>query len=357
MRIIHLVPAMEEGGVESAVCSLNRAVAGSGHESFVVSIGGRLVETVERDGGHHVVLDLKSKNPITYFTRALRLRRTLAELSAGATCTVVCAHSRVPAWLFAWANRTLRLPWLSYAHGANRVSRYSGIMTRGDLVVAPSRFLAGFLIENYGDAYGGLPLESRIRVIGPCVDTDRFDPDSLDGAFVAEKRREWGVGPGTFVTMSVGRITPVKGFDAVIRDFAERSASTGAQRRKLVIVGGAAKGKERHLEELKALAAKLCQPDSVVFAGGQSRMPECLSLADEVVSGNTKKPESFGLSVAEALAMNKPVRLLRRFGGAAEILDDVAAAGMPTTRDAVKALYGPGAVLAKTLAAYTEAAK
>ena len=36
--------------------------------------------------------------------------------------------------------------------------------------------------------------------------------------------------------------------------------------------------------------------------GGQTKIPECLSLADLVVSGNVSKPESFGLSVAEALA-------------------------------------------------------
>ena len=72
------------------------------------------------------------------------------------------------------------------------------------------------------------------------------------------------------------------------------------------------------------------------------------------------KPESFGLSVAEALAMNRPVRLLRRFGGAAEILDEVGrlcgeatdGCGASSTREAVRTMCSPQAMAKATLAAY-----
>ena len=93
----------------------------------------------------------------------------------------------------------------------------------------------------------------------------------------------------------------------------------------------------------------------MVFAGAQEKVPECLSIADEVVSANTVKPESFGLSVAEALAMNRPVRLLRHFGGAAEIVDAVAAAGAPSPREAVRSLYSFEAFSARALELFREA--
>ena len=380
MTVVHLVPAMEQGGVESVVRDLNRVVVGAGWRSVVISKGGRLVDQIEADGGRHVAMDIKSKNPLTYFTRALRLRRALAELSASDAKILVCAHSRVPAWLFVWANRALGLPWITYAHGANSVSRYSAVMTRGNLVVAPSHFLAGFLLKNYDHSptpplphptteppnhlttqppnhqttkppNHQTPLASRIRVISPCVDLGRFDPDRVDRAFVDEKRREWGVGPGEFVTMSIGRITPVKGFANVIRDL----AATGNPNGKLIIVGGADSRHAGHLAELKELAKSLGVEGRVVFAGAQSKMPECLSIADEVVSGNTEKPESFGLSVVEALAMGKPVRLLREFGGAAEILSSVGKSSDPAAmREVVRNLYGFDAMAEKTLKVYSE---
>lgn len=333
MRVVHLLPAMEEGGVERVVLNLSRALVAAGDESIVISRGGKLVSVLENEGAKHLALELKSKNPLTYFLRAWQLRRALKSLRPD----LVCAHSRVPAWLFVWANRTLHLPWISYAHGANSVSRYSEVMTKGDKVVAPSKFLADYLLKNYGAA-----LADRLKIIPNCVDLKKFDPAALDETFIAEKRREWGVSSGERVVMSIGRITKLKGFDVVIRDFAKNPSG------KLIIVGGADKDKVELLSSLKALAEELGVADRVVFAGAQTKIPECLSLASEVVSGNVTKPESFGLSVIEAYAMNRPVRCLRRFGGTAEVMDAVAALNRPTLREAVSELYGFEGFAAKT---------
>ncbi len=344
---------MEEGGVERVVLSLNRALVAAGHRSVVISRGGRLEASLRADGGDTRAIDLKSKNPLTFFARAHQLRRALRAIKSEAKGepVVVFAHSRVPAWLFLFANRTLQLPFATYAHGANSVSRYSRVMTRGDAVVVPSKFLADFLLKNYPDAPDCPPamrLAARLRIISPTVDLTRFDPKNVDLKVVRTLRLAWGALDGVFVTMSIGRITPLKGFDAVIRDFAARRKEHLFS--CLVIVGGVDRGKEALLDDLKSLAVHLGVADHVIFAGSQTMIPECLSIANEVVSGNTTKPESFGLSVLEAAAMNKPVRVLRSFGGVAEVLAALEAAGTATPREAVARLYGVEAMTKKTLA-------
>ena len=340
MKIVHLLPALEQGGVESVVCDLVRALP---CESVVVSKGGRLVKRVEAAGGRHVELDLKSKNPLTYFTRAWRIRKVLRAEKPD----LVCVHSRVPAWLFVWANRPLGLKWISYAHGANSVSRYSEVMTKGDLVVVPSKFLADYLKANYGIT------DEKIRIVPNPVDTERFDPAKLDQTFIAEKRREWGIREGDRVSMAVGRITPVKGLEGLIRE----SQVSGL---KLIIVGGADKHHQKYLESLKKLAFAVHlhpSPSPVVFAGPQEKIPECIAIADEIVSGNVTKPETFGLSVVEAYAMNRPVRVARRFGGVAEVMEAVEQAGCSTLREAVLKLYGLDTFAERTTAAYREACR
>ena len=402
---VQLVPALEQGGVETVVCGLNRALVRAGWRSVVVSKGGRLVGQILADGGEHVALDLKSKNPLTALPRAWRLRRVLRQVAAGEgermdgrdkkdgsdtsrrgdesdlrgvrdARVLVCAHSRVPAWLFVLARRLdsiirlfdysiiSSLPFVTYAHGANSVSRYSAVMTKGDRVIVPSRFLADFLVTNYAEPpkpSKPSELSSRLRVIYPAVDFERFDPSKVDAAKVAALRRTWGLADGDCVVMAVGRLTPLKGFDHLIRDLAGQvdvtpDAAWGDVLRtpqtKLVIVGGADRRHLAYEAELKALAASLGVAGRVVFAGPQADVPECLSLADVVVSGNVTKPESFGLSVAEALAMDRPVRLLRRFGGAAEILDEVAARG--GGREGVRALCDFDIMFRKTQAVYEE---
>ena len=351
MKVIHLLPALEQGGVETVVCDLVRELG----SHVVISRGGRMVGRIEAAGGRHIALDLKSKNPLTYFTRAWKLRRILRAEKPD----LVCVHSRVPAWLFVWANRGLGLKWITYAHGANSVSRYSEVMTKGDLVITPSRFLADYLKANYGTP------ESKIRVIPNAVDATRFDPDNLDRAFVAEKRREWGIQEGDHVTMAIGRITPVKGLEELIRNFSTLTSGQETGRAspiagaiaplKLVIVGGADKHHQKYLESLKALSSSLIpDPSSLIFAGQQTKIPECISIADEIVSANTTKPETFGLSVIEAYAMNKPVRA-KRFGGVAEVMEAVEKAGKPTLREAVASLYAPCLQAERTISAYREA--
>ena len=376
MKVVHLLPALEQGGVETVVCDLVKALGNAGGwESVVVSKGGRLVGRIEAAGGRHVTLDLKSKNPLTCLSRVWKLRKILRAEKPD----LVCAHSRVPAWIYVGVRKLdsvlgkisqsvnlsiSQLPWITYAHGANSVSRYSEVMTKGDLIVAPSRFLADYLKANYGTS------EAKIRVIPNSVDAVRFDPDNLDRAFVAEKRREWGIRPGDHVTMAIGRITPVKGLEGLIREFLSlTSGEDAASLRKLVIVGGADKHHQKYLESLQALAEDGRRETGdgtgarggeggarIVFAGPQAKIPECISIADEIVSANTTKPETFGLSVIEAYAMNKPVRA-KRFGGVAEVMDAVEKTGMPTLREAVISLYAPDLQAKRTLAAYEEVQK
>lgn len=294
---------------------MNRAISSAGWENVVVSSGGRLVDEITASGGRHVILDVKSKNPFSFFRRASALERLLRAEAPD----VVCVHSRVPAWLFARANRRLRLKWISFAHGANSVSRYSRIMTAGDLVVTPSQFIADYLKNAYSFD------TTRIRVIPRAIDSGRFDPQKLDTAFVSDIRRAWGV-DGSKVIMGVGRITQLKGYDILIRALAHLRSGKGADGRsrpdyRLVIVGEAEKLRLAYAETLRRLASRLGVSDAVVFAGAQSKVAECLSVADVVVSSNYTKPEAFGRSMAEALAMNKPV-VATAFGGALDIVRD-----------------------------------
>lgn len=305
LKTLQLLPALEQGGVERGVVEMNRVISAAGWENVVVSAGGRLADQIARDGGRHVVLDVKSKNPLTYLSRAAALRRLLETERPD----VVCAHSRVPAWLFMGANRRLKIPWITFAHGANSVSPYSRVMTYGDLVVTPSQYIAGYLREAYGTP------EAKMRVIPRAIERERFDPARLDLGFADAKRAEWGVA-GRKVAMALGRITQLKGFDILVR-----AAALLPPEYMVVIVGEAEELRKDVEASLRDLVSALGLGGRVVFAGNQSKVAECLSIADVVVSSNVRKPEAFGRSMAEALAMGRPV-VARAFGGALDVVRD-----------------------------------
>lgn len=315
MKIVQLVPAMDQGGVERGIVEMNRVLIAAGHDNLVISAGGRLEESILSDGGRIARVDIKSKNPFTAFSRARKLREVLESERPD----VVVAHSRVPAWLFVIANKKLSLPWITFAHGANSVSAYSKVMTYGDVTVTPSQYIADYLVEHYKID------RSLLRVIPRAIDRNKFDTSKLDTEFMAAKRAEWKL-DGFRVVMGLGRITQLKGYDVLIRALSRLqsthvAAGVDTPDWKLVIVGEAEALRKEYEDELHKLVEELGVSNHVVFAGAQSKVAECLSLADIVVSANYRKPEAFGRSMAEALAMDKPV-VATAFGGALDIVED-----------------------------------
>ena len=309
MRVVQLVPEMSQGGVERGVVEENRAFVKTGTvDNWVVARTGDLLEQIVQDGGHALRLDVKSKNPLTFFSRARKLRLAYESIKPD----LVVVHSRVPGWLHLYANRKLRIPTIAFPHGLNSPGRYSRIMTRGDLIMTPSKAVAEHIMHHYGVC------ESKIRIIPRAIDRDKFDTSNLDTAFIAAKRLEWGL-EGRYTVMGLGRITQLKGYDTLLR--AAAIAVKRIPELKVVIVGEAEELRREYFEELLKLRASLGLDETVVFAGRQTKAAECLSMADVVVSSNTRKPEAFGRSMAEALAMGKPVVAVR-FGGALDIVED-----------------------------------
>ena len=307
MHIVQILPALQEGGVERGVVEINRELIRRGVTSSVISCGGRLVPEIEAAGGRHVTLDVCSKNLLTAPRRASRLRRALEELQPD----LVHVRSRVPAWLLRLANRHLHLPVVSTVHGMNSVSRYSRVMTEADRVICVSQAVRSYLQTHYDTP------DTILRVIHRGLDAAAFDPAQLDTAFIERFRQEHQLN-GCFVATSVGRITPLKGYETFLQGVA--TARQALPNLVGVIVGGTHDSRRGYEARLHALVRKLNLTGAIRFVGSQRHMSEIYAVSDVVVSCSTK-PESFGRTLIEALALEKPV-IATAHGGALEIIRD-----------------------------------
>jgi glycosyltransferase involved in cell wall biosynthesis len=307
MRIVQLLPELNEGGVERGTVELSRELVRQGHESIVISAGGKLVEQIVDEGGRHITFDVCSKNPLTAPYRIFALKQILREIKPD----ILHARSRVPAWLSYLANRRLHIPFVTTVHGFNSVSPYSAVMTKGDRVICVSG-----AIKEYIQAHYHTP-DEKITVIPRGIDLLSFDPEKVDHTFMAAFVKEYGL-EGKMVVSAVGRITQLKDLETFIRavgKIKERDIDVAG-----VIVGGVREDKEEYFASLQALARKLHIDKEIVFTGSQSKVAEIYALSDVVVS-SSKKPESFGRSVAEALAMNTPV-VATGHGGVLDIVQE-----------------------------------
>lgn len=111
MKIVHVLPELEEGGVERHVLWLSRELVLRGHEILVVSAGGKMVPLLA-SGVSHLSLPVHKKNPLFAFHCA----RSLACLVQKEGWQLLHAHSRVPAWIAYWASRKAKCPLVVTAH-------------------------------------------------------------------------------------------------------------------------------------------------------------------------------------------------------------------------------------------------
>lgn len=318
MKIVQLLPELNEGGVERGVVELNREFIGRGHESIVISRGGRLVEQIEQEGGEHFTFDVCSKNPLTVPARVLGLRRLLRELQP----TIVHARSRVPAWLAYLANKKLRFPFITTVHGLNSISRYSQIMTKGDRVIVVGDPVG----EHIRQAYPVNP--DLIRVIHRGVDIRAFAPDKVDQNFINTFKQAHNL-KGQFVVTSVGRITWLKDYETFIRaiSLAQKEVPSIVG----LIVGGAREDKQDYLQSLKNLARECNVEDRVLFVGSQKQMAEIYSLSDVLVNASLKMG-NIARTIVEAFAMDTPV-IATTYEGLTNLVEDGKNGYLIETRD------------------------
>ncbi|MEV8589935.1 glycosyltransferase [Streptomyces sp. NPDC051180] len=146
----------------------------------------------------------------------------------------------------------------------------------------------------------GVPA-ARIRVVPNGIETERF-------AFDADARRRTrdalGIPRDAHVVGGVGRLTPGKRFDRLVRAVAAVPESRlllvgeGDLREELLGVARACGAADR------VLLAGACQDPPAAGAPGPS-LPDLLAAMDVFVS--TSPDETFGLAVVEALAAGLPV--------------------------------------------------
>jgi D-inositol-3-phosphate glycosyltransferase len=177
------------------------------------------------------------------------------------------------------------------------------------------RIVASTLVERADLAWHLGAEPGRVTVI-PCgVDVELFRPRA-----VAPARARLGL-DAEHVLLFVGRLTPIKGLETLLRALALlRSDGLAAARLTLLVVGGT-KGDEAVSGHLRRLAHELGVGAWVDFRGPQPQdaLPDYYAAADLCLMPS--RYESFGMVALEAMASGVPV-IASRAGGLAVTVQD-----------------------------------
>ena len=319
LKVLQLLPALESGGVERGTLEIARALVAAGHESVVLSKGGRLVEQLQREGSRHLARDLGRKSPTTFLQ--YRALRTLFEAER---FDIIHARSRLPAWVawLAWRGMPAdtRPHFVTTVHGMHSVSRYSAIMCAGERVIAVSDTVRDYIHTHYPPGRWPHLTDERITVIPRGIDPAEFPRDyQPSDEWVARFHAEFPQIAGRNVLTLPGRLTRLKGH----HDFITLVGKLVAEGLDVagLIVGGEDPKRPGYAKEIRERVQAEGLGERIVLTGHRSDVREIYAVSDCVLSLSST-PESFGRTVLEPLAMGRPV-VGYAHGGVAEILGEL----------------------------------
>ncbi|MCX2725016.1 glycosyltransferase family 4 protein [Roseibium salinum] len=297
--VLQVIPDLNSGGAERTTLDVARSIVDAGGTALVVSQGGQLVGGLKEAGAEHIVLPVKSKNPLTLWQNAARLTGIIQERNV----SIIHARSRAPAWSSLWAARRAKVPFVTTYHGTYNQSGalkafYNSVMARGDAVIANSNFIADLIGERHAFA------ADRITVIERGSDLKALARENVSALRQQALKDGWGVPSGRPMILNMARLTAWKGQKVVIEAMAllKEAGLTGP----IAILAGDAQGRDGYTGELKKMIADRGLHDSVRLVGHCADVPAALALADISVVASVE-PEAFGRAAVEAQAAGVPV--------------------------------------------------
>jgi glycosyltransferase involved in cell wall biosynthesis len=366
VKVIQLLPDLNSGGVERGTLEVAAFLASRGHQSLVVSSGGRLVKRLQEEGSQHITLPVHKKSLFSLLQVA-----PLRKLFRDEAPDIIHVRSRLPAWLtwLAWKKMDpqTRPRLVTTTHGLHSVNRYSRIMTCGERLIGVSECVRRYLLENYPQTNPEL-----IRII----------PRGVDPAYFAhgyqpppEWLKTWHAEHPQFANKFLitlpGRITAIKGQDHLIKIVARlRKAGVPAHG---LILGDTHPKRRKFGNTLREMIVREGVAEHLTIISHRNDVREILAMSAVVLS-LTHIPESFGRVTLEALSMGRPVAAYAHGGvkdqmqkffpegaiapddldACAQLLESWHRQGPPTLQPPRDHPYTLHAMLESTLAVYEE---
>ena len=304
MKVLQILPQLNIGGVERGTLDLSKALIQNGHDAFVISGGGILVNELEKSGATHYEMPVHIKSLKTLF-----LAKKLSEKILSINPDIVHVRSRMPAWVNYRAFKKLQnKPVLvSTFHGLYSFPIYSKVMSFVDHTIAISNTVESYIIQNYD-------LEKKdITIIPRGCDPNTFNNVSIDPKEKDDLLNEFPQIKGKKVLTIPGRITKWKG----IAEFIQLMSLLDNSYHGLV-VGPIAKSKKRYFNKLLEKVSSLNLDNKITFTGSRRDISNIYKISD-IVYNLSQTPEPFGRTMIEAIACGTKV-VGWNHGGASEIL-------------------------------------
>lgn len=300
MKILFIANHLNIGGITSYLFTLSSGLIQKGHEVYLASSGGELVEKFLGAGVKHIRVPLETKKEISpkIIFSFLKLKK---EIAAG-RIDLVHSNSRTTQVLGDLLGRYCRKPHVFTCHGFFKPKLSRRLFPCwGGAVIAISRQVREHLVKDLGLS------QEKVVIINNGIDLSLFGDFSGRQSF----RESIGVGSEPLLGI-VARLSDVKGHTYLLQ--AMHGILKNFPSVKLLVVGEG-KMKEALLDQAEELRIQ----KSVLFLPRAAGTQDVLAGMDIFVMPSLQ--EGLGLAVMEAMAQGLPV-VGSAVGGIKTLIDD-----------------------------------
>lgn len=295
-NILLLVPRMNIGGAESYVALVARSLKLLGYNVYLASAGGALATKLQQEGIKHFFLPIR----LSKYISGILLKRIIKKYNI----EIIHANSEA-AGIVAVKTRqkyNLDIPIVYTAHGV-LPAKVKDIINQVDKIIAVSNFSREAAIKEGFSA-------NKIEVVYNGVDIDKFKPHEEKRNLL---RKKYNIPQDAFTMIIVSRIKNLrnKGHQHLLNVLNEYEVSKYWH---LVVIG-----KGKGLGSLKQKVKEHNLQDRVHLLGHKTDVENYEDMADVVVLPSYF--ETFGLVLAEGMAMEKPA-VAFKVGGVPEVIED-----------------------------------
>ena len=319
MKILQILPELNIGGVERGVCDLSKALVEQGHQSFVISNGGKLESSLVASGGKHISMPVHIKR-----FKTLKLAKELYEVILDVNPDIIHVRSRMPAWVTYHALKKFKNNkpvHVSTFHGLYSFPIYSKVMANVDHIISISNTVEDYIKTTYK-----VP-DEKITVIPRGCDLSEFNQEPLDQSWKDEWYKEFPQTLNKKIIMLPARITKWKGVD----DFIDLINLINDESIHGIVVGPVSKSKQKFFKKLQSKVQKLNLETKITFCGSRSDIVNVYKFAD-IVYNLSKTPEPFGRTTIEAASVGTKI-MGWDHGGTKEILSELFPDGLVKLKD------------------------
>lgn len=310
-NVLQVVPSLDCGGVERGTLDISKALSNSGGKSFILTQGGNLEKNIDGDKNTSILIgDVGTKNPIKIYNNISLINNIIKENDID----IIHARSRAPAWSAYYACRKSDKPFVTTFHGVyglkSRFKKYyNSVMTKGDIVIAVSKFIQNHMIDNYGID------QNKVRVVYRGVDLEYFKPSNKSNELKDKYCEKYHVPKSTPIIVLPSRMTQWKGQEYLV----EALDKIKDLNFYCIMVGDLSKH-PNYVKRINQLILERKLQSKVQIFGSERNIVNLYNMADIIVSSSIE-PEAFGRTIVEAQAMEKIV-VATNIGGAVETITD-----------------------------------